>query len=118
MSFPWRCSRTGDFKLTVLARDRYGNHRGEIVRWNVSASRCAEMKRRAEERRKAKEEAASGGGGGGSCTPGYDPCLPPASDYDCAGGSGDGPEYVSGPVYVSGSDPYGLDSDGDGVGCE
>ncbi|MFN2524786.1 MAG: thermonuclease family protein [Actinomycetota bacterium] len=52
-----------------------------------------------------------------SCTPGYDPCLPPASDYDCAGGSGDGPEYT-GRVRVTGDDPYGLDSDGDGYGCE
>lgn len=53
-----------------------------------------------------------------NCTPGYSPCLPPASDYDCAGGSGNGPEYAYGPIYVTGSDPYGLDSDGDGVGCE
>jgi hypothetical protein len=59
----------------------------------------------------------SGGGGGGGCTPGYSPCLPPASDYDCAGGTGDGPEYT-GRVTVTGSDPYGLDADGDGVGCE
>lgn len=51
------------------------------------------------------------------CTPGYQPCLPPASDYDCAGGSGDGPAYT-GYVTVTGSDPYGLDSDGDGAGCE
>jgi hypothetical protein len=54
----------------------------------------------------------------GTCTPGYSPCLPPASDYDCAGGSGDGPKYVYGTVRVTGSDPYGLDSDGDGYGCE
>lgn len=53
-----------------------------------------------------------------NCTPGYSPCLPPASDYDCAGGSGNGPEYVAGPVKVTGSDPYGLDADHDGVGCE
>lgn len=46
-------------------------------------------------------------------------CLRPnVSDYDCAGGSGNGPYYVRGPVYVVGSDHYGLDSDGDGVGCE
>lgn len=118
MSVSWRCSATGSFKLKVSARDRYGNRRKSSVRWNVSASRCAEMKRKAEERRKAREEKKSGGGGGGSCTPGYSPCLPPASDYDCAGGSGDGPKYVSGPVYVTGDDPYDLDSDGDGVGCE
>lgn len=52
-----------------------------------------------------------------NCTAGYSPCLPPASDYDCSGGSGDGPEYT-GYVTVTGSDPYGLDSDGDGAGCE
>jgi len=53
-----------------------------------------------------------------SCTPGYSPCIPPASDVDCAGGSGNGPEYVQGPVYVTGPDIYGLDRDNDGVGCE
>jgi hypothetical protein len=53
-----------------------------------------------------------------TCTPGYSPCLPLASDYDCAGGSGDGPEYVVGVVQVTGSDPYGLDADNDGLGCE
>jgi beta-lactam-binding protein with PASTA domain len=52
-----------------------------------------------------------------NCTPGYLPCLPPASDYDCLGGTGDGPAYT-GFVRVTGSDPYGLDSDGDGFGCE
>ena len=46
-------------------------------------------------------------------------CLRPnVSDYDCAGGSGNGPYYVRGPVYVVGTDHYRLDSDGDGVGCE
>jgi hypothetical protein len=60
---------------------------------------------------------AGGSSGGSGCTPGYSPCLTPASDYDCSGGSGDGPEYT-GRVQVSGSDPYGLDTDGDGVGCE
>jgi hypothetical protein len=47
------------------------------------------------------------------------PRLPLASDYDCRGGSGNGPKY-SGPVRVTGSDPYDLDRDGDGDGkaCE
>jgi hypothetical protein len=58
-----------------------------------------------------------GGGGGGNCTPGYSPCLPPASDYDCEGGSGNGPAYT-GPVRVTGNDIYDLDRDGDGYGCE
>ncbi|WP_245715332.1 PASTA domain-containing protein [Nocardioides szechwanensis] len=53
-----------------------------------------------------------------NCTSGYSPCLTPAYDYDCAGGSGDGPEFAYGPVYVTGSDPYDLDRDGDGVACE
>jgi hypothetical protein len=53
------------------------------------------------------------------CTPGYDPCLPPASDYDCRGGSGNGPAYT-GRVAVDPAlgDPYDLDRDGDGIGCE
>lgn len=54
---------------------------------------------------------------GSGCTPGYSPCLPPASDYDCSGGSGDGPKYT-GYVTVTGDDPYDLDADGDGAGCE
>ena len=57
-------------------------------------------------------------GSGRACTPGYSPCLPPTSDYDCAGGSGNGPKYVAGPVRVTGSDPYHLDGDGDGIGCD
>lgn len=53
------------------------------------------------------------------CDPNYaGPCVPIASDVDCAGGSGNGPAYVRGPVTVVGSDIYGLDRDGDGVGCE
>jgi hypothetical protein len=56
---------------------------------------------------------------GGNCDPNYaGACLDPrASDYDCAGAGGDGPKYV-GRVTVVGTDHYGLDSDGDGVGCE
>lgn len=55
-----------------------------------------------------------------SCHPSYeDECLDPGvSDYDCAGGSGDGPGYVSGTVRVVGPDDYGLDRDGDGYGCD
>ncbi len=58
------------------------------------------------------------GGGDDNCTPGYSPCLPPESDYDCAGGSGNGPGYAEGPISVTGSDPYDLDSEGDGIACE
>lgn len=53
------------------------------------------------------------------CDPHYaGACVPVASDVDCAGGSGNGPAYVRGPVTVVGSDTYGLDSNRDGVGCE
>ena len=53
------------------------------------------------------------------CDPNYSgACVPIASDGDCAGGSGNGPAYVRGPVYVTGSDIYDLDRDGDGVACE
>lgn len=54
-----------------------------------------------------------------SCDPNYTGrCVPIATDVDCAGGSGNGPAYVRGPVTVVGSDIYGLDRDKDGVGCE
>ncbi len=54
------------------------------------------------------------------CHPSYQgACVPNnVSDVDCAGGSGNGPYYVKGPVYVVGPDVYDLDRDGDGVGCE
>jgi hypothetical protein len=46
-----------------------------------------------------------------NCEPGYDPCVPTyPPDLDCAD--------LNGPYSVSGSDPHGLDADGDGVGCE
>lgn len=55
----------------------------------------------------------------GGCDPNYaGACVPIASDVDCAGGSGNGPAYVTGPVQVVGTDIYDLDRNGDGVGCE
>lgn len=46
-------------------------------------------------------------------------CLRPnVSDYDCAGGSGNGPYYVRGPFRVVGTDHYRLDADHDGIACE
>lgn len=54
-----------------------------------------------------------------ACDPNYSGCVPVASDVDCAGGSGNGPAYVKGPVRVIGEDIYGLDgNDNDGIGCE
>jgi hypothetical protein len=53
------------------------------------------------------------------CHPSYKgACLDPnASDYDCIGGSGNGPMYT-GKVRVVGPDVFRLDADGDGWGCE
>lgn len=48
--------------------------------------------------------------GGGSCEPGYSPCLPVTGDLNCSD--------VDGPVTVTGDDPYRLDADGDGTGCD
>jgi hypothetical protein len=45
-------------------------------------------------------------------------CVPIASDVDCAGGSGNGPAYVRGPLQVIGPDVYDLDRDGDGIACD
>jgi hypothetical protein len=70
----------------------------------------------------SKDTGGGGGGGGNNCTPGYSPCLVyhGGADYDCYGGGGNGPYYTApGVVYqVTGSDPYQLDGDNDGLGCE
>ena len=47
-----------------------------------------------------------------------DACVPIASDVDCAGGSGNGPGYVDGPVRIVGTDIYDLDNDTDGIACD
>ena len=48
---------------------------------------------------------------GSGCAPGYTPCVPPfPPDVDCAD--------VDGPIRVTGTDPHGLDADGDGSACE
>jgi hypothetical protein len=53
------------------------------------------------------------------CNPSYpDVCLKNGiGDYDCYGGSGDGPNYIQGPIRVLPPDPFDLDGDGDGWGC-
>lgn len=54
------------------------------------------------------------------CHPSYaGVCLTPGiGDYDCAGGSGNGPNYAYGPIRVVGPDEFDLDRDSDGIGCE
>jgi hypothetical protein len=65
----------------------------------------------------------SGGGGSGgttNCDPHYTGyCLKDGiGDWDCKGGGGDGPNYVPVRVRVVGGDPFRLDGDHDGYGCE
>lgn len=62
---------------------------------------------------RASPPPAGGGSPGGSCEPGYTPCLPVTSDLDC----GDISDSLK-PIHVTGSDPYRLDGDGDGLGCD
>lgn len=54
------------------------------------------------------------------CDPNYEgECLKDGiGDYDCAGGSGNGPNYVYSEVRVVGEDVFGLDANGNGIGCE
>ena len=54
-----------------------------------------------------------------ACHPSYEGAclLIGAGDYDCAGGTGNGPNYT-GRVTVVGPDKFDLDRDNDGIGCE
>lgn len=79
----------------------------------IRAERQAEAAAAAAARTEEAEEESS------ECDPNYvGACLDPSAyDYDCEGGSGDGPLYT-GTVTVVGEDHYGLDLEGDGIGCE
>jgi hypothetical protein len=108
----------------ALRRERAQHRRqARLRRQRIEARReRREAKRRARERQEQLEappaQPAPAPEPAASCHPSYDPCLDAnASDYDCEGGSGDGPNYT-GFVTVKGPDDYGLDSDGDGTGCE
>jgi hypothetical protein len=48
-----------------------------------------------------------------SCEPGYSPCLPRVADLNC-----DEIPADKKPVRVTGSDPYRLDADHNGIGCQ
>lgn len=101
----------------AVARRTREAHRALIrreYREEAEARELAQAETREREEAEAPEEAESS-----ECDPNYSgACLDPyASDYDCEGGSGNGPDYT-GTVAVVGDDHYGLDADGDGVGCE
>jgi hypothetical protein len=96
----------------VAARRRAASH----ARFLAIRDRQAQARQHRLEEHEAEEPSPEESS---ECDPNYaGACLDPtASDYDCEGGSGDGPKYT-GTVTVVGEDHYGLDSDGDGVGCE
>jgi len=98
------------------------------ARRRIRAAHRAALRRRHLKEREARQIAAAETGEleeaetseeGSECDPNYSgACLNPySSDYDCEGGSGNGPDYT-GEVTVVGEDHYGLDADGDDVGCE
>lgn len=95
---------------------------GREEREREAAERREEKERAAEERAfaRAAEREAEEFEEAGACDPNYvGECLHDGiGDYDCAEGSGDGPNYVYSPVEVVGADPFGLDEDGNGIGCQ
>jgi endonuclease YncB( thermonuclease family) len=100
-------------QLDAAARNARANRRGL---WGACPATVYDPSHGVETRRAApKPQPVSG-----NCHPSYTgACLDPAvSDYDCAGGSGNGPGYVDGPIRVVGPDVYRLDGDGDGIACE
>ncbi len=67
-----------------------------------------------EQRAPSRHTAPSGGSSTGSgCEPGYTPCLPRVGDLNCSDIPAD-----KKPVRVTGSDPYRLDADHNGIGCQ
>jgi hypothetical protein len=97
-------------QVLVIERREVREHEQEE---REAAKLVAREEREAREEAEAAEEEAAE-----ECNPNYSGCLDPfASDYDCASGSGDGPLYT-GTVDVIGYDEYGLDDDGDGIGCD
>ena len=85
------------------SRDGYGFHRREPV--YVAADRATPNVGCPKPQPLVSQQAP------GACAPGYSPCVPPyPPDVDCAD--------VDGPVHVTGTDPHGLDADGDGIACE
>ena len=94
--------------------------RREAARRHARRVAARELAREESRARAVEEEAAATAEAEASeCDPNYSgACLNPYSaDYDCEGGSGNGPDYT-GAVTVVGEDHYGLDADGDGQGCE
>jgi micrococcal nuclease len=109
-------ARAQRFPTTALTRQARSSYRAATARAaeRARARRVAAEQRRqaAAERRRAEQAAAQAPSEpSGDCDPNYSGCVPSyPPDVNCP--------QVDGPVQVLGSDPHGLDRDGDGVACE
>jgi hypothetical protein len=118
------CYRISSEKVRCRVGWNYTRYRysGSVTLWNDPAHPATKFISQTKVRRKLTRRAApqrvAATPPRASCDPNYSGCLDPnAYDYDCAGGSGDGPRYT-GLVRVIGNDHYDLDRDGDGVACD
>jgi endonuclease YncB( thermonuclease family) len=118
----------GDYGLAMIRRGRAVEYTYDTPYRKQHAYRAAEAEARALDKHLWRQcggadtplkptptptptaRAAAHSSGGGNCEPGYSPCLPVTGDLNCSD--------VDGPVTVTGDDPYGLDADGDGTGCD
>jgi hypothetical protein len=106
-------SQADDYPMTTRMRLARARYKAATAR-AVQRREAADQRRREEAAKAAPEPKPQS-----NCDPNYEgACLDPTSaDYDCAGGSGNGPDYT-GPVRSVGSDPFDLDRDRDGLACE
>jgi hypothetical protein len=116
-----RLGQAARFPTTALTRYARAGYRVARRRAAAKARRIREARtrRRAAVEPPATREQATEPSAPTSCDASYEgACLnPDSADYDCAGGSGNGPDYT-GTVRVVGNDHFDLDRDGDGVGCQ
>jgi len=112
-----RAERRAERRAAKARAERRAARRAAKARAERRRQRRAARERAAAAAAAAEQEASTESDGG--CDPNYEgACLDAnASDYDCEGGSGDGPKYT-GTVRVVGDDPYDLDRDGDGIACD
>jgi len=98
---------------------KQGREEGWDEGWNANEETEEEFWDELEQEEQDEAEELAPEAESSECDPNYQlECLDPgAPDYDCLGGTGDGPLY-SGYVIVVGEDHFGLDRDGNGEGCE
>ena len=115
-----------DEQAATEARKKRAEER-RAARRSASRRRArVEARKRTERRRRARAAALAAATPTPEATPASDSCDSSyegacldsgSSDYDCEGGSGDGPDYT-GTVQVVGDDHFDLDRDGDGIACD